>query len=104
RLFQKRFGQNTGLMLGEHTLARHLIILTQTNPVESTNASLLGLRRRARLPQMCGSASPSRRTRAPGVRPISGVVIPDGGCRLVEPSGKCFDHGGEVWPVPASIN
>jgi hypothetical protein len=21
-----------------------------------------------------------------------------------EPSRKCFDHGGEVWPLPASIN
>ena len=26
------------------------------------------------------------------------VVITDA------PSGKCFDHGGEVWPIPAGIN
>jgi len=22
----------------------------------------------------------------------------------IEPSGKCFDYGGEVWPRPAGIN
>jgi len=30
--------------------------------------------------------------------------IPDWVVVTIKPSGKCFDHGGEVWPLPAGIN
>ena len=49
----------------------------------------------AALPEGAHSRGTERGDPATDRHTSDGVII------TIEPSGKCFDHGGEVWPLPA---